>query len=61
MGSVVLAITNAETLYADIGYFVLKPIRLAWFIPIKSANDPDRPSPVPHLSSEATTALLESR
>lgn len=31
MGAVVLAITGAETLYADMGLFGLKPIRLAWF------------------------------
>jgi KUP system potassium uptake protein len=31
MGSVVLAITGAEALYADMGHFGRKPIRLAWF------------------------------
>ncbi len=31
MGSVVLAITGAEALYADMGHFGLKPIRIAWF------------------------------
>lgn len=31
MGGVVLVITGAETLYADMGHFELKPIRLAWF------------------------------
>jgi KUP system potassium uptake protein len=31
MGAVVLAITGAETLYADMGHFGLKPIRYAWF------------------------------
>jgi KUP system potassium uptake protein len=31
MGSVVLAITGAEALYADMGHFGLKPIRYAWF------------------------------
>lgn len=31
MGAVVLVITGAETLYADMGQFGLKPIRLAWF------------------------------
>jgi len=30
MGSVVLAITGAEALYADMGHFGLKPIRFAW-------------------------------
>ena len=31
MGSVVLTITGAEALYADMGHFGLKPIRYAWF------------------------------
>ncbi len=31
MGAVVLVITGAEALYADMGHFGLKPIRLAWF------------------------------
>jgi KUP system potassium uptake protein len=31
MGAVVLAITGAEALYADMGHFGLKSIRLAWF------------------------------
>ncbi|MGY6274294.1 potassium transporter Kup [Methylomonas sp. MgM2] len=31
MGGVVLVITGAEILYADMGNFGLKPIRLAWF------------------------------
>lgn len=31
MGSVVLTITGAEALYADMGHFGLKPIRIAWF------------------------------
>lgn len=31
MGSVVLAITGAEALYADMGHFGVKPIRYAWF------------------------------
>jgi KUP system potassium uptake protein len=31
MGSVVLSITGAEALYADMGHFGLKPIRYAWF------------------------------
>ncbi|WP_376767335.1 potassium transporter Kup [Paludibacterium denitrificans] len=31
MGSVVLALTGAEALYADMGHFGKKPIRLAWF------------------------------
>ncbi|MGL4930483.1 MAG: low affinity potassium transporter Kup [Plesiomonas sp.] len=32
LGSVVLAVTGAEALYADMGHFGTKPIRLAWFI-----------------------------
>ena len=31
MGAVVLTITGAEALYADMGHFGLKPIRFAWF------------------------------
>jgi KUP system potassium uptake protein len=31
MGAVVLAITGAEALYADMGHFGLRPIRYAWF------------------------------
>lgn len=31
LGSVVLALTGAEALYADMGHFGRKPIRLAWF------------------------------
>jgi KUP system potassium uptake protein len=31
LGSVVLAITGAEALYADLGHFGRAPIRLAWF------------------------------
>lgn len=31
MGAVVLAVTGAEALYADMGHFGLKPIRYAWF------------------------------
>jgi KUP system potassium uptake protein len=31
LGAVVLAITGAEALYADMGHFGVKPIRLAWF------------------------------
>jgi KUP system potassium uptake protein len=30
LGAVVLAVTGAETLYADMGHFGRKPIRLAW-------------------------------
>lgn len=31
MGAVVLAVTGAEALYADMGHFGKRPIRLAWF------------------------------
>ncbi|MFT3663526.1 potassium transporter Kup [Piscinibacter sp.] len=31
LGSVVLCVTGAEALYADMGHFGRKPIRLAWF------------------------------
>ncbi len=32
MGAVVLAFTGAEALYADMGHFGKRPIRLAWFL-----------------------------
>jgi len=32
LGSVVLCVTGAEALYADLGHFGKKPIRLAWFM-----------------------------
>src|SRR3546814_20512448 len=32
LGAVVLAFTGAEALYADMGHFGRKPIRLAWFL-----------------------------
>ena len=31
MGAVVLVITGAEALYADMGHFGRRPIRVAWF------------------------------
>ncbi|MBX9928915.1 MAG: potassium transporter Kup [Gemmatimonadaceae bacterium] len=31
LGAVILAVTGAEALYADMGHFGRKPIRLAWF------------------------------
>ncbi len=31
LGSVFLAVTGAEALYADLGHFGIRPIRLAWF------------------------------
>ena len=32
LGAVVLCVTGAEALYADMGHFGAKPIRLAWLI-----------------------------
>ncbi len=32
LGAVVLALTGAEALYADMGHFGRKPVRLAWFL-----------------------------
>ena len=32
LGSVVLAVTGAEALYADMGHFGARPIRLSWFL-----------------------------
>ena len=31
LGAIVLAVTGAEALYADMGHFGRAPIRLAWF------------------------------
>lgn len=32
LGAIVLAVTGAEALYADMGHFGKKPVRLAWFL-----------------------------
>jgi KUP system potassium uptake protein len=32
LGAVVLALTGAEALYADMGHFGKRPIRVAWFL-----------------------------
>ncbi|HEY4957892.1 MAG TPA: KUP/HAK/KT family potassium transporter, partial [Caldimonas sp.] len=32
LGSVVLAVTGAEALYADMGHFGARPIRMSWFV-----------------------------
>ena len=32
LGSVVLAVTGAEALYADMGHFGIRPVRLSWFV-----------------------------
>ncbi|MEA3057987.1 MAG: system potassium uptake protein, partial [Sphingomonadales bacterium] len=37
LGSVVLAVTGAEALYADMGHFGIAPIRLSWFALVKPA------------------------
>lgn len=37
LGSVVLCVTGAEALYADMGHFGKKPIRLAWFSAVMPA------------------------
>jgi KUP system potassium uptake protein len=34
LGAVVLAITGAEALYADMGHFGRRPIRIAWFVAV---------------------------
>ena len=38
LGSVVLAVTGGEALYADMGHFGPRPIRLAWFVAVFPAN-----------------------
>ena len=37
LGAVVLCVTGAEALYADLGHFGKKPIRLAWFVIVMPA------------------------
>ena len=37
LGAVVLCVTGAEALYADLGHFGKKPIRLAWFSVVMAA------------------------
>ncbi len=37
LGAVVLVITGAEALYADLGHFGSRPIRLAWFVVVLPA------------------------
>ena len=37
LGSIVLCVTGAEALYADMGHFGIKPIRLAWFVVVMPA------------------------
>ena len=37
LGGVVLAVTGAEALYADLGHFGRRPIRFAWFIAVLPA------------------------
>lgn len=37
IGAVVLVVTGAEALYADMGHFGKKPIRLAWFVMVLPA------------------------
>ena len=37
LGSVVLAVTGGEALYADMGHFGIRPIRAAWFIIVMPA------------------------
>jgi len=32
LGAVILSVTGAEALYADMGHFGVRPIRLAWFV-----------------------------
>ena len=39
LGAVVLAVTGCEALYADMGHFGAKPIRLAWFFARHSGID----------------------
>ena len=45
LGGVVLAVTGAEALYADMGHFGARAIRKAWFAPRLPRADPQLPRP----------------
>ena len=45
LGGVVLAVTGAETLYADRGHFGAGPIRLGWFAVALPRPDAQLPRP----------------
>ena len=60
MGSVVLAVTGAEALYADMGHFGRKPIRVSWIyfvLPALLLNYMGQGAMI--LSANATTALAK--
>ena len=43
LGSIILAVTGAEALYADMGHFGARPIRLAWFVAGQARAGPGLP------------------
>ena len=45
LGSVVLAVTGAEALYADMGHFGRKPIRISWLCFVLPGADAQLPRP----------------
>jgi KUP system potassium uptake protein len=60
MGSVVLAVTGAEALYADMGHFGRKPIRISWVyfvLPALLLNNMGQGAMI--LSSDTATALAK--
>ena len=60
MGSVVLAVTGAEALYADMGHFGRKPIRVSWIyfvLPALLLNYMGQGAMI--LSADAATALAK--
>ena len=60
MGSVVLAVTGAEALYADMGHFGRKPIRISWIyfvLPALLLNYLGQGAMI--LSADASTALAK--
>jgi KUP system potassium uptake protein len=62
MGSVVLAVTGAEALYADMGHFGRKPIRISWIyfvLPALLLNYLGQGAMI--LSADPSTALEEVR
>jgi KUP system potassium uptake protein len=62
MGSVVLAVTGAEALYADMGHFGRKPISYAWMffvLPCLMLNYMGQGAMVLSVSPEAATQLIK--
>jgi KUP system potassium uptake protein len=60
LGAVVLALTGAEALYADMGHFGKRPIRVAWFLivfPALALNYLGQGAPLLHASGRGQPVL----